>query len=162
MYQICTYVCIYISCIRGMFLSWTTVYHHHLTLQDPQRAIFPEVPVASSGGAMVGGPGPSAPWCFSHPRKPTESLLRYKRLTTQMGTNQHQWFCLYGWLMKEWLFFVRFFWESCVSNFPAPSKSWCTQLKYWMCFPTPHSSIRYFFGSTRGPRIQLAFLKVEM
>ena len=96
MYQICTYVCIYISCIRGMFLSWTTVYHHHLTLQDPQRAIFPEVPVASSGGAMVGGPGPSAPWCFSHPRKPTESLLRYKRLTTQMGTNQHQWFCLYG------------------------------------------------------------------
>ena len=27
--------------------------------EDPQRAIFPEVPVASSGGAMVGGPGPS-------------------------------------------------------------------------------------------------------
>lgn len=46
-------------------------------LQDPQRAIFPEVPVASSGGAMVGGPGPSATWCRT-PTKPN------KRLATQL------------------------------------------------------------------------------
>ena len=68
---------------------------------------------------------------------------------------------LFVWLIDEGVvagFLCDLFVGLCF-KFPGPVKSWCTKLKYWMCFPTPHSSIRYFFGSTRGPRIQLANYK---
>ena len=106
-YQICTYMYVYISCIRCMF--WVGRSYHH-PLQDPHRAIFPEVPVASSGGAMVGGPGPSAPWCFLHPRNPQKVCFGINGW--QLNWNQpapYGFVCMADWWRSGCWFFVRSF-----------------------------------------------------